>query len=186
MKPKLIVISAPSGCGKTSIARGLLARHPDIEFSVSATTRKQRANEVHGKDYYFLSREEFEKAIGEKKFVEWEEIYNDLYGTPKSEIERVFNAGKSLIFDIDVKGAVSIKKQFPDAVLIFIKPPSVEVLYTRLVNRKTDSLESLRKRLERFPMELMMEHEFDYRVVNDDLQKAIDEVDRIVAGDSGT
>ena len=155
-----------------------------MEFSVSATTRKQRTNEVNGKDYYFISREQFEKDIRENKFVEWEEIYSDYYGTPKSEIERVFGAGKSLLFDIDVKGGISIKKQYPEAVLIFIKPPSVEILYARLVNRKTDSPESLKRRLERVPMELQKEKEFDFSVVNDDLEKAVAEVEGIVVRDS--
>jgi guanylate kinase len=184
--PKLIVIAAPSGSGKTSIAHEILRRHPDIEFSVSATTRPKRGAEIDGKDYYFISRREFEEGIAEQKFVEWENIYGDFYGTPRSEIRRVVGAGKSILFDVDVKGALSIKKQYPEAILIFIKPPSVEILYSRLVKRKTDSPESLKKRLDRVPMELLKENEFDYRVINDDLEKAVSEVERIILGRNGT
>jgi guanylate kinase len=182
VKPKLIVLAAPSGSGKTSIAHEILRRHKDIEFSVSATTRPRRGKEVDGKDYYFISRNEFEQGIKEQKFIEHENIYGDLYGTPKSEVQRVVGAGKSILFDVDVNGAISIKKQFPEAVLIFIKPPSVEILYSRLVKRKTDSPESLKKRLERVPLELKKEDEFDYQVVNDDLEKAVAEVERIISG----
>jgi guanylate kinase len=181
VKPKLIVVAAPSGSGKTSIAHEILRRHKDIEFSVSATTRARRGNEVDGKDYYFISREAFEEGIKEQKFIEHEKIYGDYYGTPKSEIQRVVGADKSILFDVDVNGAISIKKQYPEAILIFIKPPSVEVLYSRLVNRKTDSPESLKKRLERVPQELLKEKEFDYQVVNDDLERAVAEVERIIS-----
>jgi guanylate kinase len=184
--PKLIVIAAPSGSGKTSIAHEILRRHPEIEFSVSATTRPKRGTEIDGKDYYFISRKEFEEGIAEQKFIEWENIYGDFYGTPRSEIRRVVGAGKSILFDVDVKGALSIKKQYPEAILIFIKPPSVEILYSRLVKRKTDSPESLKKRLDRVPMELLKENEFDYRVVNDDLEKAVSEVERIISDLNGT
>ena len=180
VNPKLIVVAAPSGSGKTSIAHEILRRHKDIEFSISATTRPRRGNEVDGKDYYFISRDEFERGIKGQKFIEHENIYGDYYGTPKSEIQRVVDAGKSILFDVDVNGAISIKKQYPEAILIFIKPPSVEVLYSRLVNRKTDSPESLKKRLERVPLELLKENEFDYRIVNDDLERAVAEVERII------
>lgn len=177
---KLIVISAPSGCGKTTIAHELIRRHPDVEFSVSATTRPRRTTETDGKDYYFISREEFLKGIDEGRFIEWEEIYKDLYGTPKSEIDRAFTAGHSIIFDIDVKGALSIKRQRPEAILIFIKPPSMDVLHKRLEKRNTDSPESLKRRLDRMPMELAMDKDFDYRVVNDDLHRAVDEAEKMI------
>ncbi|MFI5252924.1 MAG: guanylate kinase [Bacteroidota bacterium] len=186
MNPKLIVISAPSGSGKTSIAHEILKRHTEIEFSISATTRPQRPGEVNGKDYYFLQRADFERSIHEGKFIEWEEIFGNLYGTLKSEIARIVGSGKSLLFDVDVKGAISIKRQFPDALLIFIKPPSMAVLYTRLVNRNTDDPESLSKRLERVPMELLKENEFDYQVVNDNLEQAIAEVEAIIFNNDGT
>src|ERR1043166_6684039 len=151
-KPKLFVISAPSGCGKTTIAREILKRHPEVVFSVSATTRKKREKEIHGKDYFFLAKEEFENKIRNGELIEWEEIYGDYYGTLKSEIDAGLNAGRSILFDVDVKGALSIKKKYPnDTVLIFIDPPSVEILTERLTNRKTEDPETIRKRLERVP-----------------------------------
>lgn len=179
--PKLIVISAPSGCGKTTIAQKMLGLHPEMIFSVSATTRPRRDSEVHGKDYFFLSRQEFESKIQSGELVEWENIYDNYYGTLKNEVVRALNDGKSMLFDVDVKGALSIKKKYPkDAVLIFIQPPSIEVLMQRLMSRKTESTEVIRKRLDRVPMELEMGKEFDYRIVNDDLQKALNDVDTII------
>ena len=178
---KLIVISAPSGCGKTTIVREIFKRHPGLKFSVSATTRKQRNGEVNGRDYFFLSKEEFEKRIQHEDLVEWEKIYDNYYGTLKSEVDSALQAGTTMMFDIDVKGALNVKKKYPnDAVLIFIEPPSFEILRQRLVNRKTETEEVVRKRLERVPMELEKGKEFDFRVVNDKLEKAIDEVDTII------
>jgi len=178
---KLIVIAAPSGCGKTTIAKAILALYPKMLFSVSATTRTMRAGEVHGKDYFFLSKEEFEERIRMKDLVEWEEIYGNYYGTLKSEIQRALEQGRVMLFDVDVKGALSIRNHFStDAVLIFIRPPSSEVLQKRLENRKTEDPETLKRRLDRVPMELAQGPQFDYQVVNDDLQKAINEVHAIV------
>lgn len=184
-KANLIVISAPSGCGKTTIARELLRRHPEIEFSVSATTRPQRPKETDGKDYFFLTREDFQQKILGGELVEWELIYDDYYGTLKSEVDRALRDDKSMVFDVDVKGALSIKKKYPrDAVLIFIKPPSIETLKQRLAKRKTESQASLQKRLERVPMELAQEQYFDFSVVNDDITRTVQEVEKI-AGLSG-
>jgi guanylate kinase len=178
---KLIVIAAPSGCGKTTIAKAMLALYPEMLFSVSATTRSMRTGEVHGKDYFFLSKQEFEERVRTGDLVEWEEIYGNYYGTLKSEIQRALDQGRVMLFDVDVKGALSIRKHFPrDAVLIFIKPPSFEVLQNRLENRKTENPETLKRRLDRVPMELAQGPQFDHQVVNDDLQKAIDEVHAIV------
>ncbi len=178
---KLIVIAAPSGCGKTTIAKAILALYPEMLFSVSATTRTMRAGEVHGKDYFFLSKEEFEERTRTKDLVEWEEIYGNYYGTLKSEIQRALEQGRVMLFDVDVKGALSIRNHFTaDAVLIFIRPPSSEVLQKRLENRKTEDPETLKRRLDRVPMELAQGSKFDYQVVNDDLQKAINEVHAIV------
>lgn len=177
---KLIVISAPSGCGKTTIARELLRRHPETQFSVSATTRPKRPQEVYGKDYFFLTKEEFQQKITHDELVEWEQLYDYCYGTLKSEVEKTLRDGKSMLFDVDVKGALSIKKKYPEAVLIFIKPPSMDTLRERLSKRKTESAESLKKRLERVPMELEQEKFFDYSVVNDDVTRAVEEVERIV------
>lgn len=179
--PKLIVISAPSGCGKTTIARAILQRHPEMLFSVSATTRAKRNGEVEGKDYYFLTKEQFEEKIKKNELVEWEIIYDNYYGTPKSEIERSLGSSRSMMFDIDVKGALTIKSKYPnDAVLIFIAPPSLDALALRLRNRKTESEEALQKRLLRVSMELEKGKEFDYQVINDDLNKAIEDVDAII------
>jgi guanylate kinase len=177
----LIVISAPSGCGKTTIAKAILKKHPEILFSVSATTRPIRDGEVNGKDYFFLSKKEFEERINSGDLVEWEEIFGNYYGTLKSEIHRALQQNQAMLFDVDVKGALSIKRHFPDvSVLVFIKPPSFEVLKKRLEDRKTEEASALKKRLDRVPMELAKENEFQFKVVNDDLQKAIDEVDDII------
>ncbi len=180
-KPKLFVFAAPSGGGKTSIIKPLLQRHPDFEFSVSATTRSMRNGEVNGKDYFFLSKKEFEEMIARGKFVEHEFFFGNYYGTLKREVDHALKAGHSMIFDVDVKGALSIKKAYPDdAVLLFIVPPSTEVLETRLRNRKTEDEEKIRGRLQRAAMELEMGKQFDVTVVNDDLERAIGEVDSII------
>jgi guanylate kinase len=176
----LMVISAPSGAGKTSIARAILERHPAMRFSVSATTRSRRAAEVEGGDYFFLSRKEFEARVAAGAFVEWEEIYGDLYGTLRSEIDRALAAADTLVFDVDVKGGLSIKRLYPEAVLIFVRPPSVEELLERLRNRRTEDPATLARSMERVPMELSLGERFDHQVVNDELARAVDEVDRIV------
>lgn len=179
--PKLIVLSAPSGSGKTTIAREILKRHPDFIFSISATTRPQRSTEVDGRDYFFLTKEEFDKRVLKSELVEWEEIYGYSYGSLRSEIERALHAETSMLFDIDVKGALSIKRQFPDeTVLIFVQPPSMEVLNERLLKRRTEDTETIRRRLDRVPMEMGTAHQFDAIVVNDDLRRAADEVDAII------
>ncbi len=158
-----------------------MRRHPEIEFSVSATTRSQRPEEQEGKDYFFLTQEEFKSKIHRRELVEWELIYDDYYGTLKSEIDRALRSGKRMVFDVDVKGALSIKRNYPrETVLIFIKPPSMEVLKQRLARRKTESEASLQKRLERVPMELAQERNFDFSVVNDDISYAVQEVESIV------
>lgn len=177
----LIVISAPSGCGKTTIARAILQRYPSMLFSVSATTRPRRPTEVDGKDYFFLTKEEFERRVAQGDLIEWEEIYGNYYGTLKSEVDRALTQGRVMLFDVDVKGALSIKKKYPeDAVLIFIAPPSMEVLRKRLMDRNTEDEATVRRRLERVPMELEKGKEFDYQVVNDDLATAIAEVEAII------
>jgi len=179
--PKLFVISSPSGGGKTSIVKALMQRHPDFEFSISATTRSMRSGEVNGKDYFFLPKEEFENLIAKNELVEHEFFFNNYYGTLRREVKRALNTGRSMIFDVDVKGAQSIKKKYPDdAVQIFIAPPSFEILEQRLRNRKTEDEEKLRRRLERVSMELETGKTFEYVVVNDDLERAIEEVDGIV------
>ncbi len=177
---KLIVLSAPSGAGKTTVAREIMKLNPELEFSVSATTRVRRQNEVEGRDYYFLSREEFLRRVEAGEFVEWEEMYGDCYGTLKEEIERVLRKGGHLLFDVDVKGALSIKRKYPRALLIFIAPPSMAVLEQRLRGRKTENETTVARRLDRVPMEMEKRDAFDRQVVNDDLRTAVGEVDRIV------
>ncbi len=178
---KLIVLSAPSGSGKTTIAKAILAANPQMKFSVSATTRQKRANETEGKDYFFLSRKEFERRVAEGGLVEYEEIYGNLYGSLKSEVDKVIANGGAMLFDVDVKGAIAIKKMYNgDAALIFVQAPSVEVIEQRLSSRKTESPETVKRRMERVPMELDLGKQFDYRVINDNLEKAIGDVKEVV------
>ena len=177
---RIVVVAAPSGSGKTSIAKEILRRYPSLRFSVSATTRPKRPAETDGKDYFFLERAEFEKRIAAGAFVEWETIYGNLYGTLRSEVDAALAHGMHLMFDVDVKGALSIKRAYPEACLIFIRPPSVEVLEQRLRARLTEDAETLRQRMARVPMELEQAALFDHVVVNDVLDKATDEVDAIV------
>jgi guanylate kinase len=177
----LIVVSAPSGAGKTTIVKAILAKYPSMLFSVSATTRPKRDIEVDGKDYFFLQRADFERRIAAGELVEWEEIYGNLYGTLKAEVEKALTTGRTMLFDIDVKGGLSIKRLYPhDSVIIFIKPPSIEVLRDRLRNRKTEDDATFKRRMERVAMELGMASQFDYQVVNDNLEQAIAEVDKLV------
>jgi len=177
---KLIVVSAPSGAGKTTIAHAILKRFPETAFSVSATTRPRRETEVEGVDYFFLTEEEFSRRVEANAFVEWEEIYGNRYGTLKSEVDRARKEGHSLLFDVDVKGALSIKRCYPHALLIFIRPPSIEVLLQRLRARKTEDDATLARRMERVPLELNLGSCFDYQIVNDALERAIAEAEGIV------
>jgi len=180
-RSKLIVIAGPSGCGKTTIAKAILQNCSDIVFSVSATTRIKRNVEIDGRDYFFISREEFEEKIRRDELIEWEQIYGDYYGSLKREVDNAFRAGKSILFDVDVMGALSVKKKYPaDAVSLFIKPPSLELLMERLKNRHTETPESFARRLERVTMEMNLADDFDYCVVNDDLDSAIASVDAII------
>lgn len=178
---KLIVVSAPSGAGKTTIVKAILSKYPSMMFSVSATTRPKRETEIEGKDYFFLQRADFEGRVTAGELVEFEEIYGNLYGTLKKEVDKALTSGRTMLFDIDVKGGLSIKRKYPDdSLLIFIRPPSIEVLRDRLLNRKTEDEATFKRRMDRVAMELGMASQFDYQVVNDNLQKAIDEVDKLV------
>lgn len=181
---QLIVISAPSGAGKTTITKRMLDAHSDtLTFSISATTRTIRNGERDGIDYYFLGKEEFLHKIKENALIEYEEIFGNYYGTLVSEIDRAKLQGKSLIFDIDVKGGISIRNRFPnDSLLIFIAPPSLEVLRERLTNRGTESEDVIERRLARAQMEMEMASVYDHIVINDDLEKAIGEVERLIFG----
>ncbi len=183
MNNKVLIFSAPSGSGKSTIVNHILGLYPDsMEFSVSATSRPPRGEEKHGKEYYFLSPDEFRKLIDEDKFVEFEEVYEGrYYGTLKSECERIWAAGHVIIFDVDVKGGVNLKKYFgDDALAIFIKAPSVEVLRERLIKRGTDSLEAIEERVAKAEEEMAYAPKFDYILVNDDLNTAFAESEKMV------
>ena len=174
-KGKLIVFSAPSGSGKTTIVKHLLGLDElNLEFSISATSREKRGEEEHGKDYYYLSAEEFKNNIKDDAFLEWEEVYHDnFYGTLKSEVERIWALGKHVIFDIDVSGGLRIKREFPDETLaIFIKPPSIDELKIRLKKRQTESEDKINMRISKASEELATAPLFDKIVVNDDLEEA--------------
>ena len=179
---KLVIFSAPSGSGKTTIVKRLLQIFPQLEFSISATSRAPRGNERNGTDYYFMSAEEFRAAVGENKFVEWEEVYSGTcYGTLKSEIERIWNKGNVIIFDVDVIGGINLKKIFGTAACsIFIMPPSIEELRNRLCNRGTDAPEVIEKRIAKAEFELGKSNAFDHVVINDDLDCAVRETADII------
>lgn len=172
---KVIIFSAPSGSGKTTIVKALLERFPQLEFSISATSRAPRGAERDGVDYYFLSEEEFRRRIEADSFVEYEEVYAGThYGTLRSEVERIWAKGNVIVFDVDVMGGINIKRIFgDDARSIFIMPPSIEELRRRLVNRATDAPEVIEKRVAKAEFELTKAPEFDCTVVNDDLEEAI-------------
>ncbi len=182
---KIVIFSAPSGAGKTTIVHEMLKiKEFNLAFSISATSRKPRPGEKNGVDYYFISAQEFKKKIDNNEFIEWVEVYkNQYYGTLRSEVERLFEMGKNVIFDVDVIGGLNIKKAFPDRSLaIFVKPPSIEELRKRLLKRGTETEESLQKRLKRAEFEMSLADKFDVIIVNDDLQKAIDQTRNILAG----
>ncbi len=182
--PKALIFSAPSGSGKSTIVHHLLERYPEVEFSVSATSRKPRGKEEHGVDYYFLDEEEFRRRIAEDGFVEYEEVYpGRFYGTLKSEIQRIWDAGHVVIFDVDVKGGVNLKKYFgDDALSVFIQAPSVEVLRERLEKRGTDSPEDIGKRVAKAAEEMTYAPLFDHILINDRLDVAFAEADGLVDG----
>lgn len=171
---KLIIVSAPSGAGKTTLVHHLLSEIPDLEFSVSCATRKPRENETEGKDYYFISAEAFKERIKNNEFAEWEEVYKDnFYGTLKAEIQRILDKGHSVIFDIDVKGGINLKKLYPeDSLSIFIMPPTEEELERRLRNRKTETENQLKMRIGKAKRELALADQFDQILVNDNLKES--------------
>ena len=182
MAGKAIIFSAPSGSGKTTIVRHLLDNNPDLGFSISASTRDKRGRtEQNGKDYYFLPPQEFKKKIDNNEFVEWEEVYEgNFYGTLKSEIERVWRDGKNVIFDVDVKGGLNLKKYFGDkALAIFVKVPSLEILKERLNDRGTETSESLSRRLFKAEFEMSFCDKFDVVLVNEELSRSLAEAQRL-------
>lgn len=176
MKGKLIIFSAPSGAGKTTIVHRVIESRNDLEFSVSACSRKIRGNEKNGVDYYFISADEFREKIKNNEFLEWQEVYeNSFYGTLKSEMVRIWNDGKNVIFDVDVKGGLNIKNYGKeDALAIFVMPPSMQELESRLRKRLTETEETLKKRLDKAAYEITFANQFDVIIINDDLEKAVD------------
>jgi guanylate kinase len=183
MQGKLIIFSAPSGSGKTTIVKHLLQINPNLGFSISACTRDKRGrSEEHGKDYYFLTPEDFKKRIDNDEFVEWEQVYpGAFYGTLKSEIERIWQSGKHVIFDVDVKGGLSLKKYYGDkALAIFVKCPSMELLEQRLRARATETEESISARLFKVKFEMSFEDKFDVTLVNNNLEEALFNAQKLV------
>jgi len=184
MQGKVILFTAPSGAGKTTIVKHLLHTNPKLDFSISACTRDKRGrSEVNGKDYYFITPEEFRQKIEQDAFVEWEEVYEGaFYGTLKSEIERIWSQGKHVVLDVDVKGGIKIKEFYKDrALAIFVKPPSLEVLAQRLQARQTDSASSISSRLFKAKFELSFENKFDAIIVNESLEDAFRQAEQLVA-----
>jgi guanylate kinase len=181
-KRKMVVFTAPSGAGKTTLVRHILENYLNFDFSISATTRSKREKEVDGKDYYFLSIESFKQKIDQNAFVEWEEVYeNQFYGTLKSEIERIWSNGKVILFDIDVQGATDIKKEYGnECMVIFVKSPSIETLIERLKARNTESEDSLNKRISKVMKEIEFENSFDAIIINDELSFAKNEAEILI------
>ena len=180
---KLIVLTGPSGVGKGTLVRSLLVRHPELYLSVSATTRSPREGEIEGKDYYFLNKSAFETMIEQNQLLEWAEYAGNYYGTPRTKVEEKIDKGLIVLLEIEVVGANSIKDSFPDALRIFILPPSLEELEHRLRSRKTDTEEAILRRLERAKEELKVSEEFDQRLVNDDLEIALQELEGAIFSD---
>lgn len=180
---KMFIFTAPSGAGKTTIVRHLLEKYDFLGFSISATTRAKRDYETDGKDYYFMSVETFKERVANGDFVEWEEVYHgQFYGTLKSEVERIWAAGKHLVFDIDVRGAQNLKKIYTNKCMsVFVRPPSVQVLIQRLIQRNTETAESLEKRLNKVKREMVFENTFDIVLVNDLLEISLKEAEHIIS-----
>ncbi|UCH62420.1 MAG: guanylate kinase [Fidelibacterota bacterium] len=180
-KGLLVVISAPSGVGKTTICKQLMAAHPDWRFSVSVTTRPPRFDETNEKDYTFISNELFEKYISDGKLAEWELVHGHRYGTLRSTLEEVLDKGEILLLEVDVKGGANIKRQFPDdTIAVFIDPPDLETLIQRLEDRGTESQAVMEQRLARIPEEQAYKKNYDYVVVNDDLERAVNAVEKAI------
>jgi guanylate kinase len=178
------VISGPSGAGKSSFVKELLRRYPELVYSVSATTRARRPHEEDGRDYFYLSREEFQRRVDAGEFVEWAEVHGELYGTLRSQTDRTLEAGKNVLLDIDVQGGRAVRRIYPDGVMIFVLPPSLADLEERLRGRGTDSEDRIRVRLENARREIALKHEYDYAVVNDDLEAATRKVAAIIEAET--
>lgn len=183
MNEKIIIFSAPSGSGKTTILKALIQSDLDLAFSISATSRQQRKDEIDRKDYYFFTPEQFKSEIEKKSFLEWQEVYeNQFYGTLKSEIDRLFTLGKNVVFDVDVLGGLDIKQFYGDrALAMFILPPSLDVLRKRLITRGTETEESLEKRLKKAEYEISFKNKFDVILVNNKLELSVQKAHQIIA-----
>ncbi len=180
----VVVISGPSGAGKSSFVQELLRRNPGLVYSVSATTRSRRPHEEEGRDYFYLSREEFQRRIDAGDFVEWAEVHGELYGTLRSQTDRTLEEGKIVLLDIDVQGERAVRRIYPDGVFIFVLPPSLADLEERLRGRGTDTEDRIRLRLENARREIALVHEYDYAVVNDDLESATRKVAAIIEAET--
>ena len=180
---KLFVLSGSSGVGKGTVLKGFLQKNPNFMLSISCTTRKPREGEVDGVNYFFLTKEEFQKNINENKFLEWAQFAGNFYGTKKKYINQCLEEGRDIILEIDTQGALQVKKQMPEAVLIFICPPSLEALENRLRGRHTEDEETIQKRLNEVKIELERAEKFDYKIVNDELEKAIAELEKVINGE---
>ncbi len=183
LKKKLFVISGSSGVGKGTVLKGFLNKHPEFMLSISCTTRKPRKGEIDGVNYFFLSKDDFQDCIANNKFLEWAEFAGNFYGTKKKYIEQCLTDGKDVILEIETNGALQVKEKMPEAVLIFIAPPSLEALESRLRGRHTEDEAAIQKRLNEVKKELESAKKYDYNVVNDDLEKAISELEQIIAGE---
>jgi guanylate kinase len=179
---RVLIFSAPSGAGKTTVVRHLLKKFPFLGFSISATSRKARGEEINGREYFFLSKEEFKHKIEVGEFVEYEEVYTGFYyGTLKTEVERIWSEGKIIVFDIDVKGAVNLKKEYgKSALAVYVKPPSIEVLRERLITRRTDTPEAIERRVAKAKEELSYERFFDEVLINEHLENCLLEAEKLV------
>jgi guanylate kinase len=184
VKPFLVVLSSPSGGGKTTIARRLVARRPDLGYSVSGTTRAPRPGELDGEAYHFMTREDFVRRRDRGDFLEWAEYGSNLYGTLRSEIERIFGGGRHAVLDIDLEGARQLRVSVPESVHVFVLPPSATALAERLVARNTETAEAMRRRLNRAAEEIEAAGEYDYVVVNDNLEHAVQQVESIIEAEA--
>lgn len=179
-KPLIIVVSGPSGSGKGTLCKMLQRAMPDLVLSISVTTRPPRSGEVNGVDYFFVSTEEFKKMLQDGELIEWAEVYENCYGTPRSFLESNLKAGKDVLLELDIQGAQNIKKIYPQAILIFIKPPSLEELGERIIKRGTDSEETIRKRMSFAQKEIQASENYDYVIVNDEQERALAEIVEII------
>ena len=182
-KGVLIVISGPSGAGKGTICKALLEKHKDIHLSVSATTREPRQGEVHGVNYYFLNKDEFLKKVEEDDFLEWAEVYGNCYGTPKSNVQELLDSGKDVILEIDIQGALKVKENTEEGVFIFILPPSMEELKQRIINRGSETPESLMRRFNSAYQEINYISKYNYAVVNDTVENAVNKIENILTAE---